>query len=93
MLLSGMIAHSLYKDYLNFLNNHLLNLPVLVFLAGLVMSGVALQGLVGSCLSSRKLLYSYSGSLVMLVLLEMGAGLLYYYHIDQVPLFLELAVV
>ena len=84
MLLSGMMAHSLYKDYLNFLNHQLLNLPVLVFLTGVVMTGVACQGLLGSCLSSRRLLYSYSASLVLLVLLEMGAGLLYYYHIDQV---------
>ena len=84
LLISGMMAHSMYKDYLNFLNNSFLNLPVLIFLVGLVMGGVALLGLLGSTLNSSPMLYSFSIVLVLLVLMEMGAGLLYYYHIDHV---------
>ena len=53
LLLSGTVYQALYRNYLNIFNDSLLNLPILVFLIGMMTCCVSLLGLLGSSQRQR----------------------------------------
>ena len=53
LLLSGTVCQALYRNYLNIFNDNLLNLPILVFLIGMMTCCVSLLGLLGSSQRQR----------------------------------------
>ena len=89
LLLSGLVSQILYRDYLNFFNHSLVNLPVLLFFIGAATAVLAMLGLVGVCLNSLVLLTTYISIMILLLTLEVVVGLFYYHYLDTVSLLLH----
>ena len=89
LLLGGLVSQLLYKDYLNFFNHSLINIPVLLFFAGLTTSILAMLGLVGVCLNHRVLLTANISVMVFTLSLEVVGCLSFYHYQDTVSLFLH----
>ena len=84
LLLCGMISQAIYKNYLNFLNDDVLNLPVLMFLLGVIISMVSVLGLFGAVHNSITIISIYIFTFVITITIQLVLGLSYYYHMDLV---------
>ena len=89
LLLSGLVSQVLYKDYLNFFNHSLINIPVLLFFTGVTTALLAMLGLVGACLNNRVLLTTSISVMVFTLTLEMVGSLGFYHYQDTVSLFVH----
>ena len=89
LLLSGLVSQVLYKDYLNFFNHSLINIPVLLFFTGVITALLAMLGLVGACLNNRVLLTTSISVMVFTLTLEMVGSLGFYHYQDTVSLFVH----
>merc|ERR1712079_209565 len=89
MLVSGLVSHLLYRDYLNFFNHSTVNIPVLLFFLGAITCTLAMLGLGGVCLNSLPLLTASISLILLLVTVEVVAGLLSYYYLDTLAVFLH----
>ena len=87
VLLSGLVSQLLYKDYLNFFNHSLINIPVLLFFIGVTTAILAMLGLVGVCLNNPVLLTTYISVTVFILTVEVVACLCFYHYQDTVSLF------
>ena len=89
LLLGGLVSHLLYRDYLNFFNHSLINIPVLLFFTGVLTAILSMLGLVGVCLTSRVLLTTFISLMVFTLAVEVVACLVFYHYQSTVSLFVH----
>ena len=89
LLLCGLVAQLLFRDYLNFFNHRLINIPVLLFFLGATIAMISMVGLLGVWLNKVLLLTCYISLLVVSLTVEVVMVLLYYHYQDTVSLFLQ----
>lgn len=89
VLLSGLVSQLLYKDYLNFFNHSLINIPILLFFIGVTTAILAMLGLVGVCLNNPVLLTTSISVMVFILTVEVVTCLCFYHYQDTVSLFLH----
>lgn len=87
LLLCGMICHVMYKNYLNILNDEVLNLPVLMLLLGVIISMVSVLGLLGAVHNNITIITIYIFTVVITLTIQLVLGMSYYYHMDYVSIF------
>ena len=81
-----MISQAIYENYLNILNDDVLNLSVLIFLLGVIISFVSVLGLLGAVHNSITIISIYIFTVVITIIIQLVLGLSYYYHMDLVIL-------
>ena len=87
LLLCGMICQVMYKNYLNILNDEVLNLPVLMLLLGVIISMVSVLGLLGAVHNNITIITIYIFTVVITLTIQLVLGMSFYYHMDYVSLF------
>jgi CD63 antigen len=66
------------KEYLDFLGNQYVNTPIIFIILGVVIFIVAFLGCCGACTKNKCMMYTYASLLLLILIVEIGAGIAAY---------------
>jgi len=66
------------KEYLDFLGNQYANTPIIFIIVGVVIFIVAFLGCCGACTKNKCMMYTYASLLLLILIVEIGAGIAAY---------------